>query len=107
MGQLFNDAGASATNYKTPTHTVASVATSSGVALAANGDRKYALFINDSDTTIYLYLGDTAVANQGIRLNANGGSFEMSAMNGNLYVGAVNAIHAGTGSKTLLVTEGV
>ena len=68
---------------------------------------RIALLVNDSDTAIYLKLGADAVANQGIRLNANGGSYEMSRLHGNLYVGASNAIHGSTGNKVLLVTEGV
>ena len=98
---------ADANAYTTPTHTVISVTTSSSVALAANANRLYALLVNDSDTEIYIKLGATAVANQGIRLNAFGGSYEMSAMLGNLYTGAINAIHAGTGNKVLLLTEGM
>jgi len=94
-------------DYTTSTHTAVTVTTASGAALAANTSRKYALFINDSDTVIYLKLGAAAVANQGIRLNAAGGSYEMTAPMGNLFTGAVNAIHGGTGNKTLLVTEGV
>lgn len=93
--------------YTTPTHTAVTVTTTSGQALAANANRIYALFQNDSDTAIYLKIAATAVANQGIRLNANGGSYEMSLKAGNLNTGAVNAIHGGTGNKTLLVTEGV
>ena len=93
--------------YTTPTHTVVAVTTASGIALAANANRLYALLINDSDTVIYIKLGATAVANQGIRLSAGGGSYEMSKKLGNLYTGVINAIHGGTGDKTLLVTEGV
>lgn len=93
--------------YGIPTHTVATVTMASGEALAANGDREYALFINDSDTVIYLKLGATAVVNQGIRLNINGGSYEMSRAFGNLCQRVVNAIHGGSGDKLLLVTEGV
>jgi phage gp45-like len=87
-------------------HPVALVTTSSSIALASNGDRVYALFINDSDTVIYLSLGATAVVNQGIRINANGGSYEMSEKAGNLYMGVIYAIHGGSGTKKLLVTEG-
>jgi hypothetical protein len=74
--------------------------------LAANSSRKYALIVNDSDTTIYLKLGSAAAVHEGIRINANGGYFEMGAAQGNLYTGAVNAVHDGVGDKTLLVTEG-
>ena len=93
--------------YTVPTHTAPTIGATSTAALAANANRLYALLVNDSDTPIYIKLGATAVANQGIRLNANGGSYELSEKEGNLYTGAINAIHGGTGSKQLLVTEGV
>ena len=96
--------GASA--YTTPTHTAVNVTVASGAVLAANANRLYALLVNDSDAVIYIKLGAAAVANQGIRLNASGGSYEMSAMLGNLYTGAINGIHAGVGNKALLMTEG-
>lgn len=75
----------------------------SEVALAANDDRLYALFINDSNTVIYLRLGETAVQHEGIYLSANGGSYEINWTN--LYKGAVNAICANSG-KVLMITEG-
>lgn len=93
--------------YTTPTHTAVNATTASGAALASNANRLYALVVNDSDTTIYIKLGADAVANQGIRLNAYGGAYEMSKKLGNLYTGAINCIHASTGNKVLLVTEGV
>lgn len=94
-----------ASDYTTATHTTASVTTASGTVLAANTGRVYALIINDSDTTIYLKIGATAVASQGIRLNANGGSYEIGHAWGNLTHQAIYGIHAGTGTKMLLVLE--
>ena len=90
----------------TPAHTAPTIGNTTTAALAANASRLYALFINDSDEAIYLGLGVAAAVNRGIRLNANGGSYEMSEAVGNLYVGAVNGICA-SGGKKLLVTEGV
>ena len=90
----------------TPTHSAVTVGNTTTAAIAANTARKYLLLVNDSDEAIYVKLGAAAVLNQGIRLNASGGSLELSVANGNLYAGAVNAICA-SGSKTLLVTEGV
>jgi len=98
---------ADANAYTTPTHTAVNVTTGSGEVLASNANRLYALLVNDSDTTIYIKLGAAAVVNEGIRLNALGGNYEMSAMLGNLYTGAINGIHGGTGNKVLLMTEGV
>lgn len=87
-------------------HTEVATTTSTKAALAANDNRKYALFINDSDTAIYLMVGANAAENKGIRLNSNGGSFEMS-QGKNLDTRVVNAIHGDTGEKNLLVIEGV
>jgi hypothetical protein len=74
----------------------------------ANEARKYLLLVNDSASVIYLRLEDGAAAvHQGIRLNANGGSYEMTAATG-VYQGAVRAIHGdGLVDRALLVTEGV
>lgn len=75
------------------------------VVLAENGARTYLLLVNDSDTTIYLGIGATAVVNKGIRLNANGGSFEMLRdVGGNFSHQAVNAISTAAG-KNLTVQE--
>jgi len=101
------DIGADVTGvYTTPTHTQPSIAATTTTVLAANANRLYALLVNDSVETIYIKLGAAAVLNQGIRLNANGGSYEMSKKQGNLYVGAINGIST-SGSMALLVTEGV
>lgn len=86
-------------------HTAATIGVASGAALAANANRKYALLVNDSDTAIYIKIGSAAVVSEGIRLNAQGGSYEMSAAYGNLDTRAINAISSDAG-QTLLVTEG-
>jgi hypothetical protein len=51
---------------------------------------------------VYLGLGATAVANKGIRLNPEGGSFEMNQ--DNLFVGAINGIAVG-GTSVVTVFE--
>ena len=86
-------------------HTTASMTATSAVVLAANGAREYALIVNDGSVACYLNLGSTAVASEGIRINANGGNYEMGRNWGNLYTGAINGILA-SGTATLLVTEG-
>lgn len=91
---------------QTLAHTAVTVGAATTAILAANAARKYALIINDSDTVIYLKIGAAAVLNEGIRLNAQGGSYEMSAQYGNLDTRAINAISSVAG-KVLLVTEGV
>lgn len=92
--------------YTTPTHTAPTAGVATGVVLAANVNRLYALFINDSDTVVYLALGVAAVVNTGIRLNASGGSYEMSKKLGNLYTGVINGI-SGIAGKVVLTLEGV
>ena len=97
----------SISRYTTPTHTEVNVTTASGALLAANTNRKYVLIINNSHTEIFIAFGVAAVANKGVLLLTKGSSYEMSAMAGNLYLGAINAIHAGTGNQEVLITEGV
>lgn len=92
--------------YGNATHSIGTVTTTSGTVLAANANRKYALLINDSDVIVYLAFGGAAVASQGVRLNPGGGSYEMRLGNGEVYTGRIEAIHADTGNKLLLVTEG-
>lgn len=86
-------------------HSNANMGTSSATVVASNSGRKALLIENDSDTIIYLKIGGTAVANEGIRLNANGGSYEMSLELGNLATDAVNGIVSSGSSKKVLVTE--
>jgi len=91
--------------FTSATNTAVSVGDTSTTILAANADRKYALIVNDSDTVIYLALGAAASVNSGIRLNANGGAYEINWTN--LFKGAINGIHAATGLlKTVTVVEG-
>jgi len=86
-------------------HTAVSVSTSSVVVLASNASRKYALLINNHSMPIYVKVGSAAVLNQGIRLEADGGVYEMK-LGENLATGAIYAItESGVGS--LLVTEGI
>lgn len=86
-------------------HSNAQIATTSTAVVAPNTERRYLLITNDSGVTVYIKFGATAVANEGIRLDV-GASFEMSPVFNNLDLRAVNGIHASTGTKTILVTEG-
>ena len=85
-------------------HTAVSCAATSTVALALRGSRVAALFINNSTQTIWIAINQTAVANEGIRLNANGGSYFITDADGNLDRDVVNCIVA-SGTGTILVTE--
>ena len=100
MGTMVPDALTSA-------HTVVTVGNGSTTVLAANALRQYALFVNDSDEAMYLSFDGTAAAlNDGVRLNANGGSYEMSTRAGNICQALVVGICA-SGGKKILITEGV
>ncbi len=88
----------------TVTDTFATVGVASAEALAENQRRVNAIFVNDSDETIYLARGNAAVVGSGIRLNANGGWFEIDE--NNMFKGAVNAIATGADAN-LTVSEGI
>ena len=90
----------SGTGVATATNTAVSVGVASTTILAANANRKFAIFVNDSTSIQYLALGGTATANSGIRLNPTGGSFEINATN--LYTGIITGITTGTGVITVV-----
>ncbi len=85
-------------------HAAVTCANTSTTALALNGGRVSALFVNDSTQTIWIAINQTAVANEGIRLSANGGSYYITNSDGNLNREAVNCIVA-SGTGIILVTE--
>lgn len=84
--------------------TTASCANTSTEALAANTGRVSVLFINDSTQTIWIKINEAAVVNEGIRLNANGGSYYVTHNDGNLDTEVVNCIVV-SGTGTVLVVE--
>lgn len=81
------------------------VTTASTQILAAFADRTYGLIVNDGAVDIYIKLGGTAVAHEGILVKADGGSYEWGHDFGNGYQGVVNGITA-SGSAVVLPTEG-
>lgn len=84
------------------THTAHSAGTSSNEAVSANTSRSYLLLQNDSDTAVYAKFGSDAVVGEGIKISS-GESVEFYNF---IPTDSINTIHNGTGSKTLLVTEG-
>jgi hypothetical protein len=91
----------------TPVEATIAVAATSTTVLAASDTRAYAIFINNSDTDIYLSDdGGAAALNAGVLLVAGGGHYEMGATWGNLSLLIVKAIHGGSGTKSLLVKSG-
>ena len=73
--------------------------------LATSSERTYAIICNDSTTVVYLSIDQDAEASHdsGIRLNANGGCYEIDELN--LYQGAVRASTTNETESLLLVNE--
>lgn len=88
--------------FATSSNTRPTVSSTSSVVLSANANRRYAHFINNGTTTIFLKLGDTAVASQGIPLGPTE-MYEITMYN--LFTGAIHAIKTGA-SAALDVYEG-
>lgn len=86
-------------------HTAVSVRGRSGQVLAENKARVSALFINDSGSVIYMKFGEDAVFGEGIRINGDGGSYELTIQSGTMIVDAVNAICTEGGTNKLLILE--
>ena len=84
--------------------TTATCANTTTEALAANPGRRAALIVNDSTQTIWIKIGEDAVANEGIRLNANGGSYYIAADAANYSTKVVNCIVA-SGTGLVVVSE--
>lgn len=83
------------------------VTTSDSEIVAANRARNQITLVNDSDEDVYIATDDeTAVLNQGIRLNSGGGSAQFGGPGGlALTTGSIRAIHGGTGNKVMAVLE--
>lgn len=90
---------------KAPVGFTHNATTSTTEVVAFNADRIYLLIQNLDDAAVYLGFGEDAVLNTGIRLNANGGSYEMSRDLGNLTTSAVNVIHGSSGNKVICGAE--
>lgn len=91
-----------ARTFDSTTDSSKNVGLASTLILDTNPSRFFALFVNDSDEVIYLNLGATATLHKGIRLSANGGSFELNETK--RYIGQISAI-CSSGGKKLLVLE--
>lgn len=74
----------------TLTSASSTVNSTSGLVMATSTTRQYLILVNDSDSIIYLSLNSPAVLGKGIRLNANGGSYEINSLN--LITDAIYAI---------------
>lgn len=104
---LTDSSGRVAVSTKTPltatAPTAVSVGTSSGLAVAANANRKGLILTNTSNKSMSLsFDGNAAVLNSGITLVANGGTWVMDEYS--FTTAAVNAIAGGT-TMNLAVQE--
>ena len=75
----------------------------STLVVATSTARNYVTLVNDSANNIYLAEGVAAVGSNGIRLNANGGSYEINALN--LWTGAVYCIASSTSVLNVLASQ--
>ena len=91
----------------TLTHSTYSVTTSSGQAFASSVNRNYLLLQNDSNQRLYCKFNATAVLNEGITLAAQGTVGDTMEWFERVPTTALNCIHGGTGSKVLLIAQGV
>ena len=85
--------------YRIASSSAITVTTTSGLLRATTSGSGYAAIVNDGANVVYLNFGDRpAVLYSGLRLNANGGTFEIN--DENLYKGAIRAITASGNSTT-------
>jgi hypothetical protein len=96
-GSLVVDSGGH--NTTSASNTKISVGTTSTTVLALNAGRLEAIIVNDGIRPVYLNLSGTAVMNEGIRLNENGGSLCERD-----YTGIITAITS-SGTINLTVVE--
>ena len=87
--------------------TTVAVAVTSTSIVVANGGRRLLVIVNDSDTDIYLALGEAAVVGEGIRLNAAGGTYtsERKRARDRIFTGEVFGIHGGAATKDVTIQE--
>jgi hypothetical protein len=84
-------------------NTTVACGVASGAALAANDTRNFLLLVNDHATqVIYVAIDAVATVNNGIRINAAGGSHQFAAK---VPIGALTCIATGAATP-LLISEG-
>lgn len=92
----------------TLTHTSAAVSSTSSITLAANSNRSWLMLFNDhASAVVYCKFDTAAVAGEGLRINAVGGTLVLSARNGSLDTRELRCITTDPGSsETIEITEG-
>lgn len=91
------------TGFSTASNTRPLVSITSSTILAANLNRKYVILTNNEIKTIWIKLGTTAVATQGIGI-PSGGAYEI--LSTNLWTGTIEAIVANGPSINIDIFEG-
>ena len=86
------------------TDTHAFVADAPVIIVNANESRADLKIVNDSDVIVYIARGNAIAANNGIRLNANGGVFNMDQTD--LFLGDIYAICGIGQDGSVTISEG-
>lgn len=90
--------------YSGTTNTSSTISTTASSILSGDSGRTYVSIVNDGGNNVYLHFIATSTgvtAQNGIRLNANGGSFEIDQNNS--YTGQIYAItQSGTSTLTIV-----
>ena len=94
--------GAGMNVIESPSISTVEAATSSTAIVRANVGRQYLQVCNTDANDTYCAFGETAVATQGIFLDASGGCFTVNL--DNLFIGAFNCISE-TAASTLSIIE--
>ena len=84
--------------------THAGVTDASVIIVPANEQRADLKIVNDLDVVVYLARGNTAVVGDGIRLNGNGGVFNMDTVD--LFLGYIAAICNQGEDGSVTISEG-
>lgn len=84
----------------TTTVSSSTVTTASTLLMATSSDISYRAIVVDGATDVYLGVGVPAVSGKGIRLNANGGAYEINK--DNLFTGAIYGISSASVNVTTL-----
>lgn len=84
--------------------THAGVTDASVIIVAANEKRADLKIVNDLAIIVYLARGNAAVVGDGIRLNGNGGAFNMDTQD--LFLGAIHAICGIGQDGSVTISEG-
>ncbi len=75
------------------------------IIIPANPNRVALVMTNDSDTVIYIGIGEASAPNGAPRVNTAGGVYTLSRYGTVFSTGAIHASHGGVGNKVLTYQE--